>query len=168
MIVRQGLVAALFVLVAATGCSGGSQQPAPSATSSASAGVPASANATATTAGSRPVQPMLVVLDCSRTPQVRPTEYVIGCADANDRLTGLRWTTWGPGNAVGTGQESLNDCTPSCADGHLQSYAVTMTLSKLVVWSGRPNTTRFATLTLRYTGARPPGAGATRVDSLPG
>jgi hypothetical protein len=155
MIVRQGLVVALFVLVAATGCSSGSQQPAASATSSA-------------VARSTPAQPTLVVVDCSRKPQVRPSDYVIECADANDQLTGLRWTTWGPGNAVGTGQESLNDCTPSCAEGHPQSYPVTVTLSKLVAWSGRPNTTRFASLTLRYTGARPRGAGATRVDSLPG
>jgi hypothetical protein len=93
MIVRQGLVTALFVLVAATGCSSGSQQPAASATPSA-AGLPASANTTATTARSAPAQPMLVTVDCSRKPQVRPTDYVIECADANDQLTGLRWTTW--------------------------------------------------------------------------
>jgi hypothetical protein len=167
MIVRQGLVTALFVLIAATGCSSGPQQPAALATSSA-AGVPAASNPTATTARSAPVQPMLVIVDCSRKPQVRPTEYVIECADANDQLTGMHWTTWGPGNAVGTGLESLNDCTPSCADGRPQSYAVSVVLSKLVAWSGHPNTPRFATLTRRYTGARPPGAGATRVDSLPG
>jgi hypothetical protein len=82
---------------------------------------------------------MLVILDCSHKPRVRPTEYVIECADANDQLTGLHWTTWGPANAVGTGLESLNDCNPSCADGHPHNYAVSVVLSKLVAWSGHPD-----------------------------
>jgi len=155
MIVRQCLVTAMFVLVAATGCSNGSHQPAGSANPTTTISQPGSV-------------PMLVVLDCSRMPQVRPPAYVIGCAGANDQLTDLHWTTWGPANAVGTGQESLNDCTPSCADGHPQSYAVTVVLSKLVAWSAHPGTPRFATLTLRYTGARPPGARTTRVAPLPG
>jgi hypothetical protein len=159
MIVRQGLVAALLVLIGATGCSSGSQETEPSG---------AAAPANPSTARSVAGQPMLVIVDCSGNPQVRPAQYVIECADASDQLTGLRWTTWGPGNAVGTGQEALNDCKPNCADGHSQSYRVSVVLTKLVVWSGHPNMPRFATLTLRYTGPRPSGASATRVDSLLG
>jgi hypothetical protein len=130
--------------------------------------VPASSTAAAPPAVHPPSTKSLVVVDCSGQGQVRPASYVIACADANDQLTGLRWTRWGPNIASGTGQETVNDCTPTCVAGHEHTYPVDVTLSAPAPWSGHAGTLRFGMLTLRYSGGRPPRAPATVSRGLPG
>ncbi len=39
------------------------------------------------------------------------------------------WTGWGEPFVAATGTESVNDCTPSCAAGHVHSYAVVLVAS---------------------------------------
>jgi len=188
MFLRPCLVVLLPVLASAAACSSGPPGPAapasPSTTTVAVSPmpVPASSAATAAPPAAPPAAPLnppatalhppstksLVVVDCSGQGQVRPDSYVITCADANDQLTGLRWTRWGPNIASGTGQETMNDCTPTCVAGHDHTYPVDVTLSAPVAWSGHAGTLRFGTLTLRYSGARPPRAPATVSRGLPG
>ena len=95
-----------------------------------------------------------VVLNCQNRAQVRPSSYVLACADANDYLTRLSWKSWGPGLASATGVQKENDCVPDCASGHFHSYPV-----DVIFWGRiavRPGEQRFTRVTLLYPGARPP------------
>jgi hypothetical protein len=95
-----------------------------------------------------------VVLNCQNRAQVRPSSYVLACADANDYLTRLSWKSWGPGLASATGVQKENDCVPYCASGHFHSYPV-----DVVFWGSaavRPGEQRFTRVTLLYPGVRPP------------
>ncbi len=56
----------------------------------------------------------VVVLNCRNRAQVRPRKFIITCADANDYLVGLRWSSWGPTKAFGRGVEWVNACHPDC------------------------------------------------------
>jgi hypothetical protein len=65
------------------------------------------------------------VLLCAKGLGVRPTTYVISCADANSEFTDLHWTDWGDETAYATGVARWNNCTPTCVSGHWRSEAVT-------------------------------------------
>ncbi|WP_055591100.1 hypothetical protein [Peterkaempfera griseoplana] len=135
---RTPVTAAAFVLTAV-------------ATATAATTVPA-------TAASAPKAPRAtVVVNCFGAPKVRPTEIILACADANDLLSSLRWTSWGGTTATGGGVRELNDCVPTCVAGHFHSYPIRITLSGAQLWAGHPGVRRFTALTFRYTGARPRG-----------
>jgi hypothetical protein len=74
--------------------------------------------------------------------QVRPTRIVY-TGDGSGILDRLRWATWSPSRAVGSGTVELNDCNPSCAGGTFTAHAVR-------VIAFRPVRGRFTRLTLRY------------------
>jgi hypothetical protein len=67
-----------------------------------------------------------ILLSCSDKYGVKPTTYVLSCADFNSKFTGLHWTSWGSTTAYATGQARWNDCTPNCASGHWKSESVTL------------------------------------------
>jgi hypothetical protein len=54
-----------------------------------------------------------VVISCLGRPEVRPGSVTLACADGNDYLTGLSWTSWTPRLASGYGTQVLNDCLPT-------------------------------------------------------
>jgi hypothetical protein len=59
-----------------------------------------------------------------------------GCMLSGDSTTSLwdmTWSSWNPAEAVGTGTEKLNDCTPDCAAGTLHPVPVKVTLSRPVM-----------------------------------
>lgn len=45
-------------------------------------------------------------------------------------MRGMQWTVWDDRHAVGRGIAHVNDCDPSCADGHYATYPVTVRLSR--------------------------------------
>ncbi|MFJ6216992.1 hypothetical protein ACIQGZ_27225 [Streptomyces sp. NPDC092296] len=98
-----------------------------------------------------------VVVDCAHQARVRPASYVITCADANDALAGLRWSSWQPQSASATGRQVLNDCVPNCVAGRYRSYPVTVRLDRVRPWAGHPGRWQYGRLLLRYTAQRPPG-----------
>ena len=98
----------------------------------------------------------IVVLNCLGKAQVRPRSFVLACADGNDYLTGLSWTSWGPHLASGVGTQELNDCIPYCAAGHFHAYPVDVIFWGRTALIGSPGTQRYATITLLYPGTRPP------------
>jgi len=98
----------------------------------------------------------IVVLNCLGVPQIRPSSFILACADANDYLTGLSWTSWSPQLASATGTQEENDCIPYCAAGHFHAYPVDVVFWGSTAVSGNPGTLRYATFTLLYPGARPP------------
>ena len=89
--------------------------------------------------------------NCRGIPERKPSVVVFACADFNLRATDLRWTQWGEYYAYARGKLQMNDCAPDCAEGHFQSYSVSVTAF------GRqqcPNG-EIAYTTVRYTYQRP-------------
>jgi hypothetical protein len=111
--------------------------------------------ATATRA-SATAQPRPVVMDCSNKPVTRPGTYVLACADANDALVKMTWTSWTPKLASGYGTERLNLCQPNCAEGKFRDYPVLAAFWGTATINGHPGEQRYTTYTLIYPGARPP------------
>jgi hypothetical protein len=98
----------------------------------------------------------IVVLNCLGKAQVRPSDFILACADANDYLTKLAWTSWGPYLASAVGTQEENDCIPYCAAGHFHAYPVDVVFWGSTALTGEPGTQRYETVTLLYPGARPP------------
>jgi hypothetical protein len=73
--------------------------------------------------------PAPVMVDCLNKDQIRPSGFVLSCADANSLLKGMHWSAWGP-IASGTGTLAVNDCTPYCARGTFRSFPVRIVLSR--------------------------------------
>jgi len=122
--------------------------------SQAAVAAPASGVQAAPTATAGLYSQYTVVLNCQNRPQVRPSSFILTCADANDYLTGLSWKNWGPRLASATGVQKENDCVPNCASGHFHSYP-----ANVVFWGSatvRPGVQRYTRVTLLYPGARPP------------
>ena len=89
---------------------------------------------------------------------VQPRSLILACGDANIRLAGLHWTSWGPKSATGRGVDTWNKCRPSCAASKTWlSTAAVVTLSHVVP---EPTGPLFALLTLSTPKApRSPGVG---------
>jgi hypothetical protein len=121
---------------------------------------PGPASAAATARGSAPAVTGLfaertVVISCLGRPEARPGSFTLACADGNDYLTGLSWTSWTPRLASGYGTQVVNDCLPYCTAGHFHSYPVLVVLWGRAALRGTPGTLRYTKITLIYTGARP-------------
>jgi hypothetical protein len=59
-----------------------------------------------------------------------------GCelsGDGTVALWNMTWSSWNSAEAVGTGTEKLDDCTPNCAAGTLHAVAVKVVLSHPVL-----------------------------------
>lgn len=90
----------------------------------------------------------VVVLDCRGHAQVRPRKFIITCADANDYLAGLTWSTWGPTTAFGRGVEWVNLCHPTCAGGKFVAHPVKVLFWRVRRVHGRRHLVRFTRLTV--------------------
>jgi hypothetical protein len=95
------------------------------------------------------------VFNCQQA-QVRPGSFTLSCADGNDYLSHLSWSSWTASSASGTGTEMVNDCQPYCAAGKFHSYPVGVSFWRSVATPGRPGQRYFSRVTLRFPGARPP------------
>ncbi len=87
---------------------------------------------------------------------VEPHQIIITCADANFVLTGLKWSHWGRKSATGTGAAKINNCTPSCAEGHFHKYPVSVRLSS-AHFCRNAGKTQFRRMRLTFTGKVPAG-----------
>ena len=121
-------------------------------TALAAIAAPSSASASA---NSRPQAPARVVVDCFYHPQVRPSTFLIACADGNNYLTKLRWSQWGLNSATATGQDVVNDCKPYCAAGRFHSYPAQIRLDRVRQWNGKSRNWQYSRLTVTYPGTRP-------------
>lgn len=84
-------------------------------------------------------------------PQVRPSAFLVNCADGTLFLAGLRWSTWGRDEARATGVARRNACVPDCRTGRLTSRRIAVRLYRARTCSnGRREFTRF---TFTYLGA---------------
>ena len=122
------LTALVAALAAMAGCS--------SSSSSASSGA-----ATAVAAGGDTAQPAGSTVYFADSGTVSgPALFKPGCGGTGCLLTGdstaalfnMTWTAWGATEAVGSGTEKLDNCTPNCASGKMEAVKVTVTFSKPV------------------------------------
>jgi hypothetical protein len=94
------------------------------------------------------------VYNCQDSAEVKPSQFILACADAGQVLTRMTWSSWRT-TATGSGAEQVKNCTPSCAEGTISSYPVRVTLSGGTAVSGLPGEA-YTTMTLNYPGSRPP------------
>jgi hypothetical protein len=87
-----------------------------------------------------------VVLDCQSDPVVRPQTFLLACADGGDRLSKLRWTSWGPGYATASGIQTIKD-----TQGSYHAYAIRVILWGSAPLAGHPGERRYQMITLLYT-----------------
>ena len=104
-----------------------------------------------------------VVINCQGRPQVQPGSLTLACADGNDYLADLNWTTWAPGLAGATGVQVENTASPTARP--VTSTAIQWTRSSgAAPPPGRaasatprsPCSTRGPGRTMAVTGGRPP------------
>jgi hypothetical protein len=100
--------------------------------------------------------PTYVLFDCLSAPAVRPASYVATCADAGVGLAHLHWASWTAELASGDGTMYENDCIPYCAAGHIHDYPALVVLWGSATVKGHPAERRYQSLTLIFTGKRPP------------
>ena len=134
-------VAALGLSLGLAGCAG-------AATTSAAA---------VTRAGSAAAAPQYVVLNCldMGKAQVKPETISLACADNGIGLAHLHWTSWTPQLASAYGTTWVNDCKPSCAEGHVHYYPVVAVLWGSATVQGHPGERRYTEATLSYPKRRP-------------
>lgn len=85
--------------------------------------VAAAPGSAASSTASRTTKPALVrMLTCSGKPVLKPSSFVISCADANSELTDTHWTKWTATGAVGITRFGLNLCNPSCAASRISFF----------------------------------------------
>ena len=150
------VIAAIFAVALGLGVSG-AVSAASAATGPAATGPAAPALAPQSSAPPTPgvYSENTVVINCQGHPQTRPGKFTLACADGNDYLTALSWTSWTPKLASGYGTQEENDCIPYCAAGHFHAYPVLVVLWDTAALRGSPGTVRYTKITLIYPGARP-------------
>ena len=105
----------------------------------------ASATTTASTATRVPPPPsvLALLLPCKPpspvsanpgfdSPAVRPATVHDDCGAAHPYtwFSNLTWTSWGHDSATGTGDLTVNTCTPDCAAGNNSDFPATLSLSQ--------------------------------------
>jgi hypothetical protein len=101
-----------------------------------------------------------VVIDCAGHGQVRPSQYILPCADGKAALARLSWAVWGSSSAfAAAGISTFDDCIPSCVAGHYHQFPVLAALWRAEARPGHPGQRYFTRLTIIYTGLRSYRAG---------
>ena len=72
---------------------------------------------------------VLFPANCGK-PTYKPKSIVVACGDGNNRLTGIKWESYGTVAASGSATAKVNDCKPNCASGKTKSFAAVVTLTK--------------------------------------
>jgi hypothetical protein len=93
-------------------------------------------------------------------PVVKPTEIIYSgdgsqffAGGGTERAGKLHWTVWNSTEGLGSGDNWINNCAPTCANGTFSKYPVTLKVykpkreSKFLI---------FTRLTVTFTGKKPP------------
>lgn len=95
------------------------------------------------------------VIDCLNRAQVRPSMFVLTCADGWDYLYRLHWVSWASA-AFGSGIEWQKDCVPYCgANRKFYTWPVLVVLWRPEPLPHHPGMHYFTRLTEIYTGMLP-------------
>lgn len=85
------------------------------------AGLSGTATLPAVASAAPPSKPAL--LNCAGLRAVRPSKFVISCADGNAMLTKTHWVSWAANGAEGKTDFGLNLCNPYCAASKMSFFA---------------------------------------------
>ena len=108
----------------------------------------------ASAAPGAPAAHPVVLINCAGQAQVRPSHYILTCADAGDYLTGIHWVSW-RNVAFGSATEHIENCYPHCVSksNHWYSYPVLLTLWRAKAWPAHAGRSYFTRLTEIRTGS---------------
>lgn len=123
-------------------------------TAAAATGRTARNQAPAGAAASRPV-----VINCLMKPQVKPSTYILACADAGALIKKMQWATWGDQAGFGSGTYRFRVCIPNCAAGKTVTFPILAALWRVKPLPGQSGVRYFTRLTLIFTGNRTYTAG---------
>jgi hypothetical protein len=79
--------------------------------------------------GGHPSHPVLPT--CAGRAAIKPSRFVVTCADAGVSATGLRWSKWSASEGVARGTLVTNECDPNCAAGRFSRQRVTVRVWRL-------------------------------------
>jgi hypothetical protein len=116
-----------------------------------------SAGATPARLAAQTISAQTVVFDCPGhpAPLVRPSTFVISCADDGVYLNHLDWTSWTPNIASAVGKLEINSCSPSCVAGVFRAYPVLVIFWGNTAVKNHPGERSYTTMTEILTGTRP-------------
>ena len=92
-------------------------------------------------------------VDCEHN-VFKPRSITVTCADANFRLTNVRWTSYTASSARGRATARIDTCEPDCVSGTFRTYRVTVTLTRARQCGDVPQFTRLAVI---FQGSPPQG-----------
>ena len=99
--------------------------------------------------GQQPKSGEVAVLNCQGDRNVRPVTVVLNCSDGNAIVEHAQWSSWTVTAAEGTGVLSVNDCQPSCTNGHFHNHDVDL-VAKVPL--GTPSKRNFTVLVTTTSG----------------
>jgi hypothetical protein len=100
---------------------------------------------------SRPSAGPVVAVNCGKA-EVRPSSFVLACADGGAILNKLHWVSW-QSVAFGSGTEVVNSCVPTCVAGKAYSFPVLVTVWGAKARPGHAGQRYFSEMTLIHTGS---------------
>ena len=90
------------------------------------------------TSAADPATPANQVLTFDCETQVnKPTTILFTCADGNEGIEKISWSTWSVKGAVGTGTYFRNQCDPDCANGKFAYQKVSLALGGAIATEGK-------------------------------
>ena len=61
-------------------------------------------------------------------PAFKPKKIILTCGDGSTTVQKIKWSAWGTDEAMGTGTFRINQCQPTCSNGSIKKYPVTLRL----------------------------------------
>jgi hypothetical protein len=80
-------------------------------------------------------------LVCEIPGQQKPDLIYFTCADGNEGIGKIEWSTWEATGAVGVGEYFANDCDPDCANGTFGIAKVNLKINKPIGVNGQVHLT---------------------------
>jgi hypothetical protein len=94
--------------------------------------------------------------NCATHLRFKPGTISVFCADGGLRVKRLHWYEWGASEARGrSSHASLNDCKPTCAQGHFHTFHARLVLHRARTCS-RNDKRIFTRMTVIFTGEKKP------------
>ena len=78
----------------------------------------------------------VLTFDCE-FPLHKPDYITLTCADGGIAVEEIKWQSWGPKEAVGTGIYAENNCQPDCASGKFIKTPVAISLTSLTEYKSK-------------------------------
>jgi hypothetical protein len=78
----------------------------------------------------------VLIFDCESSVH-KPDYITLTCADGGMAVEEIKWQSWSPKEAVGTGIYAENNCQPDCASGKLIKTPVAISITSLTEYKSK-------------------------------